>query len=193
MPYNKSVIESRLVEKYHEELRTKDLLLGQIRTVNIIHDGGIIYDHKDNEKQHKTDLIKLSSSIVIKNEVIEEYRIEEFSIIFYEFVMNQIGETVKMIVNETTKIAEFTGNIIDVKGAEMDGDKILNMIEKMPINFNGEGKPVLPQIFCGSDMYKKFENFKLSQTQQQEFDRIIESKKADWYAKKRYRKLSYIN
>lgn len=193
MTYKISAIESSIINKFHEELRKKDSFLGQIKTVNIIHSGGIIYSQKENKEQLKSELVKLSSSTLLKNEIIEEYQIEEFCLLFYELIDAQIKATVNMILEETKRITEFTGNVIGMKEGKMDAGKLLEMIKKIAINFDNEGNPILPQIYCGSDMFDQFKDFKFAPEEQLVFDQIIETKKNDWYAKKHYRKLSFIN
>lgn len=193
MTYKRSAVESSIINKFHEELRNKDPFLGQIKTVNIIHGGGIIYDQKENQKLHKSELVKLSSSTLLKNEIIKEYQIEEFCLLFYELINDQIKATVNMIFEETKRITEFTGNVIGMKEGKMDAGKMLEMVKKIAINFDNEGNPILPQIYCGSDMFNQFKDFKFSPEEQLVFDQIVVSKKNDWYAKKHYRKLSFIN
>lgn len=192
MTYNKIELESILVKKYYDELKKTDTLLGQIQSVSVIHGGGILYENKETQKRHKTEMRILSTSSDLKNEVIRSYRIEEFSIFMNELVNMQMFESSKMIIDETSSICEFTGNVMDKRGGEMNYDYFLKVIEKISIRFDKEGMPIMPTVFCGKQLFEKMKKMTSTLEQEEKMKKIIQLKKEEWYANKHYRKLSYI-
>ncbi|NQU88636.1 MAG: hypothetical protein HQ541_23070 [Mariniphaga sp.] len=193
MTYNKRELELDLMNKYYEVLRKNDPLLGQIQTVSVIHGGGMLYESKETNKQHKSEMQKISTSLNLKNEVIREYKIDEFSIFMYEFINGQLQESSKMIFNETSSISEFTGNVMDKRGGKLDYEYYLEVLEKMDIRFDKNGNPVMPTVFCRKELFDKFSKIKPTEEQKTRLDKIIQTKKEVWYANKHYRKLSHIN
>jgi hypothetical protein len=192
MTYNKIELESILVKKYYDELKKTDTLLGQIQSVSVIHGGGILYENKETQKRHKTEMRILSTSSDLKNEVIRNYRIDEFSIFMNELVNMQMFESSKMIIDETSSICEFTGNVMDKRGGEMNYDYFLKVIEKISIRFDKEGMPIMPTVFCGKVLFEKMSKMTSTLEQEENLKKIIQLKKEEWYANKHYRKLSYI-
>jgi len=193
MPYNKRDLEITLLNKNYEVVRKADPLLGQIQTVSIIHGGGMLYEDKETKKQHSTNLKQLSTSSNLRNEIIIDYKIDEFSIFINEFIVKQLQESAKMIFDETSAMSEFTGNVINNRGAEFNYDNWLSMIEKIAFNFDKNGDPILPTLFCGKNMLSKLEKMKRTNEQEKKYNQIMQTKKEQWYANKHYRKLSYID
>ncbi len=193
MIYNKANLENKLVEKYYEEVKKFDPLLGQIKTMKVIHNGGILYEQEKSKRQHKTDLIQLSSSTLIKRVIIEDYQIQEFSILFNEFINQQLLVANEMIVKETKRLSEFTGNIFQTNGKIPTYNDLIKIIEKIDISFDKKGNPVLPTIFCGTDLFEKMKSIDINTNQKIKYKKIIDNKRKEWYANKYNRKLSYIN
>lgn len=193
MIYNKRELELDLLNKSYEVLRKNDPLLGQIQTLSIIHGGGMLYENKQSKKQHKSEVQKLSTSLNLKNEIIREYKMDEFCIFMNDFINKQLQESSKMIFNETSAISEFTGNIADSRGKPLDYGYFLELIEKIDIRFDKDGNPIMPTVFCGKELFEKFSKIKATKEQELRFRKIIQTKKEAWYANKHYRTLSYID
>lgn len=193
MTYKKISLEIDLFNRNFEIIRKSDSLLGQIQTVSVIHGGGMLYESKETKKHHRTQMHKLSTSLNLNSEIISNYKMDEFCIFMNEFINQQIQESSKMILDETSAISEFTGNVFDKKGSKFNYDDFLEIIEKMDISFDKEGSPNLPTIFCGSNFFDNFSKIKVNDRQKLKLNQIIQSKKEKWYANKYYRKLSFIN
>ncbi len=193
MTYNKSLLENDLLTKNYLILKKNDTLLGQIQTVSVIHGGGMLYESKESKKQHRSEMQKISTSLNLKNEIIRDYRMDEFCIFMNEFINNQLQESSKMILNETTAFTEFTGNIMDNRGKPLDYEYYLGLIEKIDIRFDKDGNPIMPTMFCGKGLFEKFSKINATEEQNLKFKKIIQTKKEAWYANKYHRKLSYID
>lgn len=193
MVYKKATLENKIIEKYYDELRRSDPLLGQIKMVKIIHSGGFLYEQQKSRKQHISELKKLSTSAIIKKEMIIDYKIEEFSNLLFEFVNQQLMLGNEMIIKEVERVCNFTGNIFHRKNKVPTYQEFTEMIEKIEIRFDKNGNPILPVIFCGLDLFEKMKTLKSTKEEKQDFDKMLKNKKEKWYAKKHYRKLSYLD
>jgi hypothetical protein len=99
----------------------------------------------------------------------------------------------RMFFTTLDEVTRETGNVLDARGAPFHPRMVLDLMEKMPLDFDKDGKPILPTIVLHPDMLKKIEakipewegdpEFKRRQAQ------IIERKKEEWRDRESNRKL----
>ena len=156
-----------------------------------IHGGGFQYESKG--KYSFSPIQEISSTMQMKYKDIEDYNLDKFCEELYGVVSNQIESQHKMIYDGIIKATELTGNVVNIKKDNMSADIILDMIEKIEINFDDDGNPIYPEIHVGSGMWEAIKDIKFNDSQKDREEKILEQKREEWYAKKHHRKLSYID
>jgi hypothetical protein len=184
-------VEADILQKYFAYIVSLDPVLNQIRLVRILHSGGFRY--QVDEKEVLTPLDKFSSSIEISHATISEYNLEAFSQSIYELTEHRIAEMHRMIYRTFDKVTALTGNVVDTKGKPLSADMILDMIERTELRFDANGEPIKASFIAGPETMKRLASIKFTPAQEERHKQILEQKKKEFYAKKRHRRLSYIN
>jgi len=183
--------EVKIIQKYFHHLYDQDHIMNQIGSFRVLHGGGHRYDTKG--KSAHSPIQQISTEVFYKYEDIIEFKLAIFCQKLYDMVIERIGQLQKMMCSEVITATELTGNKVDAKGLPISPDLILNMLEKIEIRFDEDDNPVLPQIHLAPEQFNKMKDMKFTVEQAERQKTIIDRKRKEWYAKKRYRKLSYID
>jgi len=183
--------EVKIIEKYFRHLTSEDVVLRDIKSFRVLHGGGFRYEN--NEKELHSPIREVSTEVVYKYDEIINFDLESFCNELYKMVIDRIGQLQRMMYDEISSATELTGNKVDVQGSKFDPELLLQMLEKIEISFDENGDPILPQLHVAPDTFKKIKKLDYTPEQEKRHLEIIEKKKKLWYAKKRYRKLSYID
>jgi len=184
-------IEIDILNKYFQVLVSADPILKQVGSVKTLHAGGFRYQNQD--KELVTPLHKLSFTMEIPIKAIIDFDLAEFTKQVYNFTEQRIAEMHKMMYATLDKITQLTGNQVNAGGKPSSPDLILDMLEKVEIRFDDKGDPILPTLVVAPETGKKLADIKFTLEQEERQRKILEKKKKEFYAKKRYRRLSYLD
>lgn len=184
--------DTKILSKYTKYLTSQDPLLGDIPSYKKLHSGGIIY--KSNEKKLEVPLSMLSSQISHTFEDIYHFKLEKICIEIYECAEQFHNEFKKIFFTTISQITDFTGNVVDGKGKGINGELILDVLDKTHIEFDRDGNPILPTMVVHPDMAKSVEKLKSQESlYKKRFEEIISKKREEYYAEKGRRGLSRID
>lgn len=184
-------IEADILQKYSRYIVSLDPILNQIGSVRTLHAGGFRYE--ENGKEATTPLDKVALTIEISHATIVSFDLERFAQSVYEFTEQHVAEMHRMMYRTLDTVTQLTGNVFNAKGNPLSVDMILDMLETLPIRFDDNDQPILPQIIVGPDLFKTLADIKFTGEQEERNKHIIEAKRLDFHAKKRHRRLSYVN
>jgi len=88
------------------------------------------------------------------------------------------------------ELADAVGNTIDAGGQPFSVDMVLDGMEKMHIDFDANGEPIIPALLVNPQLYEKIKDIEFTLEQEQRRVSILARKKAAHDAKKRTRRLS---
>lgn len=184
-------VELDIIGKYHDHLFSINPFLTKIDSMRTIHGGGFLYEHKGN--YDFSPLKRLSSTFYMKYSDIENYNLETICIELFNLVIDQMDKILQTMYEGIIQATQLTGNIVNIKNRELAGDVVLDVLEKLKLSFDEDGALILPVYHVGKEMFKFIQNLEFTDAQKKRNAMIIENKKVEWYAKKRYRKLSYFD
>jgi len=184
-------IEADILSKYSRHLVSLDPILNQIGSVRTLHAGGFRY--QENGREATTPLNKISLTIEISLPTIVKFDLEAFAQSIYEFAEQHVAEMHRMMYRTLDTVTQLTGNVSNAKGSPPSADIMLDMLERLPIRFDDKDEPILPQIIAGPELFQKLVKIKFTPEQEERNKGIIETKRREFHAKKRYRRLSYVN
>jgi hypothetical protein len=184
-------IEANIIEKYFRHLVSFDPILNRTGSIRTLHKGGTRYQEKDRDAT--VPLKRLSFTIDIHYAAILNYELEIFAKNFYKFTEQRIAELHRMLYSTLDAITKLTGNVTDAKGKPPSIDMILDMYEKMPIDFDDKDQPLLPSIIADQELIHRLENTMMTLEQKERQKKIFDAKRQEYHAKKRYRRLSYLD
>lgn len=88
------------------------------------------------------------------------------------------------------EITNATGNVVRADGQPISWDLISDMLEKMPLDFDEQGNPLMPTMYASPEGAAQAREMTPTPEQQLRRSEIIERKRAEFYAQKRTRRLS---
>jgi len=116
-----------------------------------------------------------------------------FTLNFYKFSKERVEKVNQEFFNTVNQITNLTGNLIDAKGRKVSSDLFFELLEKMYIPFDDEGNAIMPSWIAGPELASQIIKLKETNEDKEKLQSIIEKKKKDFYAKKHYRRLSYVD
>ncbi len=191
-PKLKRDIHKYFLMRSFENARLSDPLLARIKHY-LQHEGDDgTYETMDGYKRDKDYQLFEASYQITVDEIVNS----DFEVVlkkFYNMGLKAASKMAKHSFKQISKIIDETGNSIQAKGS-WTKEQFLEVIRKIMIDFDEEtGQPLMPTMYIHPSqadsvraMIKDTENdpeYKL------EFDRIIEQKRQEFYAREANRKL----
>jgi hypothetical protein len=113
---------------------------------------------------------------------------------YTQFLYDLATSSIQAFAPEFFKgLGEVTGAVgtsLDAEGRPFSFDMLNDMLEKLHIEFDEEGEPILPTLVMHPMMAERIKNMKPTPKQEKRHAEIIKRKRAEYYAKKRTRRLS---
>ena len=190
-PAIKREIASFLNRRSREQIR-QDPFLSRIRHKRIF-EGRRTTIKRDDDKTEQIYQIKLESGLYVTREELIEQGIQivlERSVPPVETIMDQ---QVRLILEEAQKSAEKVGNVIDAKGSKFTFELFLNGLEKIQIEFDEKGTPLMPTLYISPEMLEQvkanLEEWNTNPEYKERFNALIDKKRREWNDREGNRRL----
>ena len=99
----------------------------------------------------------------------------------------------KLVFERMNEVTQKTGNTVDAKGQPLSHHLLLQTLEKIEIDFDDEGQPIMPTLVVSPAQYEKFKKkiveWEKDPKCQDNFNKLIESKRKVWHDRESNRKL----
>ncbi len=154
----------------------------------------IFHGRSINSLNNETDLKQLSVKLEYKYDDVKDYNIKSFNEFINIFASEMTSQMKKTIYEVISKTCEETGNIIDGNETELSNPQMfLEMLKKIELSVNEDGKVELPAIHMHPDMAQKFIEDLESQGEQfnQQVEQIKEEKIKQAFEKEKVRLLKF--
>ena len=160
-----------------------------------IFEGASIRTSAESGYEESTDLSEIEHEIVLDlNEVIENGHTVYLKLLgsLAEKMKKDMAELIQSGINSTT---ERTGNCIDLGGAELKEEHILEMFRNIEITFDENDQPdfstayILVHPDTAPVLERLDKSIKTVPRYRSEFKQIIEQKRREWHARENHRKL----
>jgi len=183
----------KVLSQFIDYINVDSPILSEIRKEKHYEGSGMSIDRENGEVE-KTNYKEISSQLVIKNDDLIEKGflavLENFKNVATEF-NKQMS---KMLYEEVESAAKKSGNIIEAGGKEFNFDMFIEMLEKIGMDFDDNGFPILPTISTGDPVLfnkikDKFTEWENNPEYKKRFQELIKRKKEEWDAKESSRKL----
>lgn len=185
-------IDVKILAKYSRYIASQDPLVGGIPMTKKLHSGGVIY--KSAEKELEVPLGVMSAEVAVTMDDVYGFNLEKLCLDIYEYAQSFLKDMTKTMFSTLSQVTDFTGNVIDGKGKGVNHEMLIEMLEKIHIDYDQEGNPLLPSIVIHPDMAKSFEKLKADEDlYKPKIDEIINRKREAYYAEKGCRGLSKID
>ncbi|OGN75706.1 MAG: hypothetical protein A2X25_02755 [Chloroflexi bacterium GWB2_49_20] len=163
-------------------------LLGQIEHSNSVHAGPIRNVQGENPLDQKLNSIE--ASYVINISAIRNTDFDEITNYLYTLAMNMQDSLTKYFFKSMGEITDATGLAFNAKGAPLSLDLIINMLEKMSLEFDDNGEPIMPTLIVPPTTIEHMRKLEETSDQKKRFNEMITKKREEYFANKRTRRLS---
>ena len=132
------------------------------------------------------------STISITDEEVETLTPEQILQRFDKAARDLAEQTHRTFFESLDRTAESAGNVVEYRG-EISADDFLKMLDTVSIDFDERGKPLLPTVVCGKDVFTQMAKVKAATEDDPEFDRrykrLMIKKHEEWRDRESRRKL----
>jgi hypothetical protein len=136
-------------------------------------------------------------------EISEKYVIEPKDVIEKgpsAIIQNQLKLAEKMtkkqhelFLRKMQSVTQKSGNVVDAQGRPFTPELFLELLEKVDIDFDDQGRPQLPALFVGPDLAarikEKLPEWEANLAHKKAFEDLINKKKSQWDDRESNRKL----
>jgi hypothetical protein len=177
---------TQLLREVRTGLEKQDEILGQIQSRPVSH-GGTIRQVTD-PKILDTPLQRVGAKFEISIEALEQTDTEKFIECLTDSLSSFFLEQKKRVFELLSQTTEAVGNTIDAKGRNF-WDTYIEMLETTEMHFDEDGENHY-KVYMHPETAKKVQENPATPEQLRRIEEIMESKKREYYARKRSRKLS---
>jgi hypothetical protein len=177
---------TQLIRDIHTGLTQQDGIFGQIQTYHVSHGGSTRQVSKpkvlDTPMRLYQEIFQVSRDVFIKTDV---DALVEALCAFFTSLHSQQKKAFFEIFSQTT---EAVGNVVDASGRNM-WDAYIDMLKSLEMHFDKDGNHNYEMV-VHPDTHKKMQENPPTPEQLAKIEETLESKRRDYYARKRSRKLS---
>jgi len=99
----------------------------------------------------------------------------------------------ELFIRKMQAVTEKTGNLVDAQGHPFTPELFLELLEKVEIDFDDQGRPRLPALVVSPELAtrikEKMPEWETNQDYKKAFEDLIKKKKQQWDDRESYRKL----
>ncbi|MBX7045389.1 MAG: hypothetical protein K1X86_06055 [Ignavibacteria bacterium] len=148
---------------------------------------------RTNEQPDETEFKPIKSTMEIKFNEISDSNIntiiEKYDKVAKEFAEQQL----KITFDSVEEVTKKTGNVVNAKGKNFNYEHLHEMIEKIWLDFDNDGKPLFPTFITGTtagdNIIKAFQSFEKRPDYKKRFEELLDFKKRQFYDREGNRKL----
>ncbi|HKC61217.1 MAG TPA: hypothetical protein VKB92_14115 [Myxococcales bacterium] len=132
----------------------------------------------------------MQTTFVEPHDAIENLDLGAWTVMVQEAVDEALSVCMPQVFERLGGIASDAGQVVDARGRPFSFDLLIEGIEKTQIDFDDEGKPQIPAVFVGPDLYAQIAALPPPTDEERaRFDALIAKKKQEFDARHRHRKL----
>jgi len=125
----------------------------------------------------------------IANDAVRFTDVNEWAASVQASVDEALPSHMAKIFGRINEITENAGQVIDAGGRPFSGALFLELLEKIQIDFDDNGKPRMPTLIVSPEMAERLAQNPPTPDEMRQFDALIEKKRKEFYARRRVRKL----
>ncbi len=189
-------LKRKLNEKFEGMIKAeieKEPLLSRIRK-NIIHEGDALVVTSSDGYSSQTTYPTFESTFNISYDDLLRKGPEAYFEKKMAVAKDMASKLVGNVYAKMDEVTERTGNVVSgKKGEGITPHLILDLLEKMEINFDETGNPIMPEIHLSKEVYEKLNSQKIDPKTVAEIERrrreIVDKKRKEWIDRESNRKL----
>ena len=172
--------------------RIREVSPYSVMQTRYLHEGRAMKITRADQSESTSGMEQLSAQLEIKFDEIKDLTLQK-AIDKYNALILDIVQKQTHFIRERMSSEIPESQTLDVKGRRIDAQLIIDMLEKMQIEFYPDGTPheifVDSPLFTSDRMAAVDKEFESNPELKRKFDEMIEQKKEEWRARETDRKL----
>jgi hypothetical protein len=138
----------------------------------------------------RTEPLRIDTKIIFKWDDIRNCNLDAFAEQADKTADEQLAMIIPHVFTVMRRTSEAADTATDAGGAPFSFELFLTAFSKIALQFRRDGEPIMPQLVVHPDMAKEFDMLPpLTKEQQDRWDAVIEGKRKEYFANRRYRRL----
>lgn len=188
-------IKKKIRAQFDQELDTKvmrDPLISQVKRIECPEGNSLAICREDGTTE-VTQLRSVEARFSVTRSAVKELGIHAYLERQPDVARSISGQQSKNLISEMESVVQKTGNIIDGKGQPFDFDLYLEGLRMVPIDFDDDGKPLLPHLVTSPALKNRISDEIATRLRdpagRAKFERLIEDKRQEFHDRQSNRKL----
>jgi hypothetical protein len=177
---------TRLLREIQRGFEKADPILSEVQRLPVSHDGRTRQVSTPNIVD--TNMQDFSADVTIHADAFRRTDVEKFVEFIWGLCEALMSQTTKYLFETVSRTSEAVGNVVDFGGKNF-WDAQIEMLEKTEMHFDANGDHNY-KFYMHPDTFKKLSAVPPTPHQQQRWNDVMKTKKEEFYAKKRTRRLS---
>lgn len=182
----------RVIECYIAASSSSNSLLSEIKQIRHFEGDRMANTTMEGESE-ESQYQKISTDFFIKPEEIINKGFEGVMEKIQQMIEGTKQKLEKNLLKKITEITEKTGNVLSAEGKPLSHERYIQMLDKIEIDFEDNGEPILPGVICQPNMIPhlkaKYSEWESNPLFKEEFKNIIDKKRKEWHDRESNRKL----
>lgn len=133
--------------------------------------------------------IAMRTQFVERVECIANTDVDAWAAMVHEAATEAVEQLMPQFFDRMGDILREAGQEVDAKGGPLTVDLYLDGIEKVDLDFDEDGKPLLPRLVLPADLAAKFQALEWTEEHKARFERLMNDKRKVFDARRRVRRL----
>jgi len=190
LPEYEQALSGFVYRAIHELMCQKDPVLGSIKTVpipqapifrNTLPSGQVV--------ENKPILVGSPFNVAMKDAI--SGNVESLLVAIDDAAEDGLRTIMPRFFEYISRLSDAAGTSTDAKGRPPSLDLFLEMLEKIDIEFEDDGKPIMPTLIMHPDTAQALQKLPPpTQEQKKKLEELMQRKKQEYNDRRRHRKLS---
>jgi hypothetical protein len=177
-------------EAIHELMARKDPVLGRIKSERS-EQIPIVRNTMPSGEVVEGQPLRTETSVAVTLDDVVSGDVDEFAAALDDTATKALAQVMPRFFERIGGLSEAAGTTVDARAEPLSYELLLRGFEKIDIDFDDNGNPIMPKLVVGPDMFEALRKLPPETEQQQRAWReMIERKRREFNDRRRYRKLS---
>jgi len=159
----------------------------------IVHEGESMRVLRPDGTSDDTPMMRAQAELQIREEEAQTLTHEQRMKILNDLADQMARDMSTKLFSSLSESLDKAGQSVDNRGKPLDAEAILKMFEKMQFDFDEQGRPIMPTLSVGPDVYgaaqAAFEQLTNDPVWRSRLANLMAQKRADWRDREASRKL----
>ncbi len=191
-PEQKRLVSGGLVEVLRRRIRGHMTPFGEVRTYRH-HEGHRSRLVTSEGEESESGYHEVSSELLIEGENPQDMPLEELVGKLERIAKEMAGQAKRHAYEAISEAVERAGNVVNAQGRPLTPDTFLEVLEKMDIDFDPSGQPIMPTLVVGTELAAKLRErvpeWERDPANARRFEDLIRRKREEWRDREARRRL----